>query len=120
NLEDEVAAGRFREDLYYRLDVISIALPSLRERTEDIDALADHFLEAAMARSRRWDLLGFTDEARCALHAYDWPGNVRALENAIERGVLLAQGSRIAIEDLPERVALHRASGIHAVTPATL
>ncbi|MEJ7730708.1 MAG: sigma-54 dependent transcriptional regulator [Polyangiaceae bacterium] len=104
DLEVEVAAGRFREDLYYRLNVIHVELPPLRERRLDIVLLAHHFLRTASARSGRDDLTGFAIDAEAALLGYGWPGNVRELENVVERAVLLAKDRRIARDDLPLRV----------------
>ena len=86
NLLDEVAAGRFREDLYYRLNVVSIQVPSLQERSEDIPLLAEHFLKVFGERNRK-DVKGFTPKAMDMLIKYPWPGNVRELENAVERAV---------------------------------
>jgi len=97
-LRDEVAAGRFREDLFFRLNVIPIQLAPLRERREDVLPLARHFLvERQREGSRR---LAFSDAAEAALLAHPWPGNVRELENAVERGVVLARGDHIEPEDL--------------------
>jgi sigma-54 specific flagellar transcriptional regulator A len=104
NLEEEVAEGRFREDLFYRLNVIHVDLPPLRERPEDVPLLANHFLRAAAARAGRSDIVGFTPEALDRIAAYDWPGNVRSLENAVERAVLLAVGPRVEVGDLPPRI----------------
>jgi len=104
DLEAEVRAGRFREDLFYRLNVIHVQLPALRERPEDIELLARHFLTVHAERSGRAELVGFTNAATEALMGFDWPGNVRALENAIERAVLLAAGPLIDVADLPTRV----------------
>jgi DNA-binding NtrC family response regulator len=104
DLEAEVAAGRFREDLYYRLNVIHVTLPALRERADDIELLAHHFLLACSEKSGRDDLAGFTPEAMDALVSHEWPGNIRALENAIERAVLLSAGPWISADDLPPRV----------------
>jgi DNA-binding NtrC family response regulator len=104
DLEADVAAGRFREDLYYRLNVIHVLLPPLRERTEDIELLAIHFLKRCAERAGRDDLVGYTKEAIEMLTSFDWPGNVRALENAIERAVLLAEGPLLGVEDLPDRL----------------
>ncbi len=104
DLEVEVQAGRFREDLYYRLNVIHVQLPALRERREDIELLARHFLAVHAERSGRLELTGFTAAAKAALTSFDWPGNVRALENAIERAVLLSAGPLIDFDDLPARV----------------
>jgi len=103
NLEQEVAAGRFRDDLYYRLNVISLAVPALRERAEDILALAERFLSAAALRNRRTGLK-FSPEAAQALCRYRWPGNVRELRNAIERAVVLSRGDTIVQEDLPDSI----------------
>ncbi|HHL40817.1 MAG TPA: sigma-54-dependent Fis family transcriptional regulator [Deltaproteobacteria bacterium] len=95
-----VAAGRLRRDLYYRLNVIPLRLPPLRERGDDITALAGHFLARFSARfSKR--LEGFTAEAEAALRRYSWPGNVRELENVVERAVILADGDRITAALLP-------------------
>ncbi len=99
DLEAEVAAGRFREDLYFRLAVIPVHVPPLRERPEDVLALARHFLaRQCSVEGRR--LEGFSDEVLAHFARHDWPGNVRELENAIERGVVLARGDRIQAEDL--------------------
>jgi two-component system response regulator AtoC len=104
DLRRAVAAGQFREDLFYRLDVVEVRLPPLRERPEDVPALAAHFL-ARHARLRP-ELAGMrlSDEAREALLAHRWPGNVRELEHALERAVVLADGPVIREEDLPEMV----------------
>jgi DNA-binding NtrC family response regulator len=103
DLEAEVKAGRFREDLYYRLDVVRIHLPPLRARREDVPDLAEHFLKVAAAR-HGLGVTGFTREAMDALRAYPFPGNVRELENAVEQAVVLARGSVVGVDDLPERV----------------
>jgi DNA-binding NtrC family response regulator len=99
DLHDLVRAGRFREDLYYRLAVIPIRLPSLRERPEDISLLAAHFLERAAATLGK-RIEGFDEEATAWLAQHRWPGNVRELENVVERAVTLARGPRIALADL--------------------
>jgi DNA-binding NtrC family response regulator len=99
DLRAEVAAGRFREDLYFRLAVIPIQLPPLRERREDVLPLAQHFL-ARWNRELERNVGGWTPEVERWLLAHDWPGNVRELENAIERGVVLARGERIGFDDL--------------------
>ncbi len=96
----EVAAGRFREDLYYRLNVVSLQVPSLQERREDIPLLAEHFLRIFGERNRK-DVKGFTPRAMDMLVKYPWPGNVRELENAIERAVVLLFGSYISERELP-------------------
>src|SRR5206468_8669922 len=103
DLEAEVAAGRFREDLFFRLNVITIRLPALRERLEDLPALTDHVLTTLCTRHRR-PALRLAPEARRALHAYRWPGNVRELVNALERAVVLSRGDLIRAEDLPDRL----------------
>jgi DNA-binding NtrC family response regulator len=95
----EVRAGRFREDLLYRLNTVEIALPPLRDRREDIGPLAHHFLQRTAARYGR-RIEGFDSEAMQAMLAYPWPGNVRELEHAIERAVLLARGDRLGLDDL--------------------
>ena len=105
DLEAEVKARRsLGEDLFYRLNVIHIELPSLRNRPEDIEPLAKHFLNSCVARTGRVDVLGFAPEALEILRAHPWPGNVRSLENTVERAVLLTQGPQVKPEDLPERM----------------
>jgi DNA-binding NtrC family response regulator len=103
DLDVAVQEGRFREDLYHRLNVVPIALPPLRERREDIPALVQHFLQH-FAKEVKRSLSEISDEALGRLSAYDWPGNVRELANAIERAVVLAQGPEIAPHDLPARI----------------
>jgi DNA-binding NtrC family response regulator len=100
DLEAEVGAGRFREDFYFRINVFTIPLPPLRERTEDIPALADHFLQHFTNQMNR-RISGFTPEAMAALVAYPWPGNVRELQNAIERAVVMCKGERIEAKNFP-------------------
>jgi len=104
DLSEMVKEKRFREDLYYRLNVISVRVPPLRERHEDIRVLAQHYLRVYAAKNGR-KLEGFSNEALERLESYAWPGNVRELENLIERTVLLARKDRIDAEDLPEEVA---------------
>ena len=99
----EVSRGGFREDLYYRLNVIQIRVPPLRERPEDIPLLAVHFL-GRFAEKNRKPLDGLTPDALDALGTYRWPGNVRELENAIERAVVLCRGDRVGLDDLPPAV----------------
>ena len=99
DLRDEIAAGAFREDLYFRLAVIPIHIPPLRERTEDVLPLARHFLRAWNERLER-DVAGWSPEVEAYLVRHTWPGNVRELENALERGVVLARGDRIELDDL--------------------
>ena len=100
NLESMVSEGRFREDLYYRLNVFSIPVPPLRERREDIPLLVEHFLQR-FVRSMNKPLTGVTKEAMDLLVAHDWPGNVRELQNAIERAVLVCRTKDVRPEDLP-------------------
>jgi len=97
NLQDEISAGRFREDLFYRLNVVPVRLPPLRERREDIPELVSHFL-ARFAVERRMPPLRISEEAMAALQAHEWPGNVRQLRNIIERTIILAPGDRQSID----------------------
>ena len=101
DLTELVAAQKFRQDLYYRINVVTIRLPALRERLGDIPLLAGNFLRQFSKESGR-EVLGFSEEAMAALQRYNWPGNVRELENAIERAVVLCRRPQIDIEDLPE------------------
>lgn len=103
DLEQEVQAGNFREDLYYRINVVAITMPTLQERVGDIPLLANHFLDEHCKESGR-TISGFTDDAINLMQRYGWPGNVRELENAIERAVVLSKGSEIDVDDLPPRV----------------
>ncbi|MGH7732056.1 MAG: sigma-54 interaction domain-containing protein [Candidatus Eiseniibacteriota bacterium] len=103
DLSREVAAGRFREDLFYRLNVVQIELPPLRERREDIGLLASYFLERASARAGRPGL-AFLPEAMLRIERHDYPGNVRELENAIEHAVAVAEGTVIGVADLPAAI----------------
>ena len=102
--------GKFRSDLYYRLNVVSLRLPPLRERTGDIVTLAAFFLERLAVRAPR-PVRGFSPEARAALLSYDWPGNVRELQNAVERALVLGQAEWIEAGDLPDEVVESRPSG---------
>ncbi len=102
DLEKEVREGRFREDLYYRLNVITIDLPPLRERPEDIEPLAEHFMRKYSRRIRK-EIRGFSPEALHEMQSYHWPGNVRELENVMERAVILTRGETITPEVLPIR-----------------
>jgi DNA-binding NtrC family response regulator len=103
DLREEVKAGRFREDLFYRLNVFPVVLPPLRDRREDIPLLAGHFLEKHSRLLGR-ALAGFAPEALRVLTGYPWPGNVRELENAVERAVAVAQGEQVEVRDLPAEV----------------
>jgi DNA-binding NtrC family response regulator len=107
DLEDEIKRGSFRGDLFYRLNVIAIHLPPLRERRDDIPVLATKFL-ARVGGTRHQQPLSLTQDALDAMQAYDWPGNVRELENAMERAVILTTGDQIGVEALPERVTARR------------
>jgi len=101
DLAARVREGKFREDLFYRLNVIQVVLPPLRDRIEDIPLLADHFVARYAAKNGK-TIRGLTSAAMEALEAYPWPGNVRELENAIERAVVLSRGPEIDVDDLPE------------------
>ena len=101
DLQQEIVGGRFRIDLYYRLNVISLRVPALREHPEDILPLAEKLLAEAAARNRRSDLQ-FSEEAQKALVAYSWPGNIRELRNVVERSVVLSRGAMIRKEDLAD------------------
>jgi two-component system response regulator PilR (NtrC family) len=103
DFEKEIAEGRFREDLYYRLSVIPIHLPPLRERREDIPLLARHFFER-FRKAMEKPIEGIAPEALRRLETYDWPGNVRELENTLERAVALESGKMISVEVLPEKI----------------
>jgi two-component system response regulator HydG len=103
DLRAAVREGRFREDLYYRLNVIAVPIPPLRDRREDIPILAEHFLQLYTARNGR-HLGGFSRAALDLLARYEWPGNVRELENTVERAVVLCRGTSIELEDLPPDV----------------
>lgn len=104
DLKAAVSGGRFREDLFYRLNVFPVRLPALRERREDIPVLAAHFLDRHRGRYGG-QVEGFSPESLSALVRYDWPGNVRELENAVERALAVVDGPRIPLEALPEEVA---------------
>jgi DNA-binding NtrC family response regulator len=103
NLKEEVERGRFREDLYYRLNVVHIEVPPLRERKEDIPLLMAHFLELYNERNNR-KIEGFSQRSRAAMLSYDWPGNIRELGNCVESAVVLATNKIIDIEDLPAQI----------------
>lgn len=112
NLQDEITSGRFREDLFYRLNVVPVRLPPLRERREDIPELVSHFL-ARFAAERRMPALSISEEAMAALQAHDWPGNVRQLRNIMERTIILAPGDRVSCIDvdlLPPEILDHQSS----------
>jgi transcriptional regulator with PAS, ATPase and Fis domain len=110
NLKEAVARGTFRDDLYHRLNVVAIAMPALRERCEDIPALARYFIEKHERTAVR-KIGGCSEEALACLTAYDWPGNVRELENAIERAIVLGSTELILPDDLPDSVLQSDAPG---------
>jgi two-component system response regulator PilR (NtrC family) len=109
NLVDEVAAGRFREDLYYRLNVIQILMPPLRDRREDIPLLVNHFVEKFQEELGR-SVAAISDEAMARLMDHDYPGNIRELENAIERAVALSRDGQIGLDALPSSVSRRESS----------
>jgi transcriptional regulator with PAS, ATPase and Fis domain len=103
DLEASIKANRFREDLYYRLNVVSVVMPPLRERRNDIPLLANYFVSVFSKKCKR-KVRGITEQARLLFQQYDWPGNVRELENAIECAVVLGSGELVTVDDLPERL----------------
>lgn len=113
NLEEEVTAGRFREDLYFRLNGIHIEVPPLRERKDDLPLLLNSFLDRYNAENGK-HITGFDNQARNALYKYDWPGNIRELQHCVESSVVMASGSEITLEDLPPSVS--KASGIETIS----
>jgi DNA-binding NtrC family response regulator len=116
-LEEEIKAGRFREDLFYRLNVVTIDLPTLRERRQDIPELVEHFLSARQIGSIRTRI---QPDALEALTRYDWPGNVRELANVIERAQILAEDHVITLDDLPENISEGAAGGSNGGDPRHL
>jgi DNA-binding NtrC family response regulator len=104
-LLEEVKAGRFREDLYYRLNVLPLTIPPLRDRAEDIPVLARHFMKRFAREENRPGLTRITRDAEALLCAYDWPGNIRQLENAVFRAVVLAEGDELTIDEFPQIAA---------------
>jgi len=106
-LEEEIAEGRFREDLFFRINTVTIHLPPLRERREDVPLLAQSFLRE-FAEERGKEVEGFTDDVLEVFEAYDWPGNVRELRNAVERALLFCRGPKVTLGDLPQN--FHRLS----------
>jgi DNA-binding NtrC family response regulator len=119
DLDKEVKEGRFREDLYYRINVVTIELPALSERVGDIPMLAGHFLQT-YSRQHGREKLGITSEAIEYLGRYSWPGNVRELENVIERAVLLSKNMHIGIEDLPDSVRQNQSQQNKPYKPMSL
>lgn len=116
NLEEEMREGNFREDLFYRLNVIDIKIPPLRHRQEDVALLAEHFLQIYMEKNGR-KIEGFSQDVLGALSEYHWPGNVRELENVVERAVVLDRDGKITGEDLPEHVMAGTRESRHITIP---
>jgi len=116
DLEAAVAAGRFRKDLFYRLNVINLTIPPLRERVEDIPLLALYFLDKFCLENDR-PAMGFTPNAMLALKNYDWPGNIRELQNVVERAVALTTGNMVHLEDLPDDIRRHHPEDDKIVLP---
>jgi two-component system, NtrC family, response regulator AtoC len=108
-LEDEVKKGRFREDLYYRLNVLPIVLPPLRAHADDIPALVHYFIDAYNTEFRK-RVRGITDDAMRRLQTYGWPGNIRELRNAVERAMLLVEGPELTADQFPVLSSVHRLS----------
>ncbi len=106
DLAKNVAEGKFRQDLYYRINVINLELPALRGRTSDIPLLAQKFLEEVREDANRPNVTGFSDDAMAAMQRYNWPGNVRELQNVVERCVLLSRSNTITLHDLPPEMRL--------------
>ena len=104
NLEEEVKAGRFREDLYYRLNVVHLKVPSLKARKDDLPLLIDSFIKKFAAENEK-EIIGIDSKAKAALLKYDWPGNIRQLQNCIESSVVMSNGKQIKLEDLPLSVS---------------
>jgi len=119
NLDEEVRKGRFREDLYYRINVVTIELPPLCERVGDVRLLAEHFLRMYSAQHNR-EKLGFTEEAMEYLERYPWPGNIREIENFIERATLLSKSTFISPDDLPDTIRQAPAQKVSDFKPTSL
>jgi len=118
DLKSEIAAGTFREDLYYRLNVVNIHVPPLRERKDDIPLLAGAFLEE-FSKDNGKKIEGFDPKSRAALYSYSWPGNVRELRNCIESAVVMSSGGIITIDDLPPGVRTSAEESIIRITPGS-
>jgi DNA-binding NtrC family response regulator len=114
SLEDDVQRGVFRHDLFYRLSVVALQVPPLRERPDDVPALAQHFLRRSTAKLRR-DVRRFSADALRLLREYEWPGNVRELQNVVEGAVVLASDDEIRVEHLPASMTHRRYAAAHAV-----
>jgi len=119
DLSRAVAEGRFRQDLFYRINVINVELPPLRERISDIPLLAEHFLTEVREDAGK-NVRGFSDEAMATLQRYGWPGNVRELQNVIERAVLLGKTDVIDMDDLPAALTAHAPVGVEPIAGRTL
>ncbi|MBQ9630368.1 MAG: sigma-54-dependent Fis family transcriptional regulator, partial [Treponema sp.] len=104
NMEKEVKEGRFREDLYYRLNVVPVQVPSLRERRDDIPLLLNAYLKK-FAEENGKDIVGFDSKTRSILYNYDWPGNIRQLRNCVESAVVMCSSSEITVSDLPPSIS---------------
>jgi two-component system response regulator HydG len=116
DLNQLVEEGRFRQDLYYRLNVVRLDVPPLRTRPSDIPVLADHFMRRFAAENDKL-LLGFTEEAMAALLTQPWPGNVRELQNAVEQAVVLSKGDRVGVADLPLSKVVNNADSYRLMIP---
>lgn len=114
NLETAVQEGRFREDLYYRLNIIPLRIAPLRERVDDISLMINHFIKIFNKRTET-PIEGISDEALQALCAYPWPGNIRELENLIERHSVLKEGGKIEIQDLPDKYVTRKNLSLETV-----
>lgn len=114
-LSEEVKQGRFRDDLFYRINVVPLRVPPLRDRLEDVPLLAEHFVRIFSARHQK-SVLGFDAETTDLMMRYGWPGNVRELENAVERAVVLARGERLGVNDLPMELQDPQAGGGRQLT----
>ena len=112
NLEEAIAEKKFREDLYYRLNVIPIVVPPLRERKDDIPLLVDHFIKKFNADFNK-TIQGVDEEALQALMAYDWPGNIRELENVLERAIVLSRSDILTVKDFPETIGVQKRQNNH-------
>ncbi len=119
DLSQAVAEGRFRQDLFYRVNVINVELPPLRERISDIPLLAEHFLHQVREETGK-NIRGITDNAMATLQRYQWPGNVRELQNIMERAVLLGKTDMVDVVDLPSNLTAHAPVGIEPVAGRTL
>ena len=119
DLKAEVDCGKFREDLYYRLNVINLKLPPLRDRRDDVLPLAEHFLEI-YSKANDKSIVRMTSDCAEKLRAYDWPGNVRELENAMERAVVMCRGAELESSHLPGSVVPHVKAGVPAIPGTTI